>query len=77
MEHALAVLEQSDLWDWPITRRLKELGEQSGKSTAATPKLLYILIMESQKFGGEVLDQFWTQLGACDEKLRNNGQSKL
>jgi hypothetical protein len=74
--HALAVLEQSDLWNWPITRRLQESGEQGGKFMTVTPKLLYILIIESQRFGGRVLDQFWKQLGACDEKLRNNSQPK-
>ena len=76
-QHALAVLEQSDLWDWPITKRIKESGEQGGKFRAITPRLLYLLIIESQKFsGGKMLDQFWNQLGACDEQLRVNSQSK-
>ncbi|KAF8549527.1 hypothetical protein OG21DRAFT_1488462 [Imleria badia] len=58
-QHALAILEQNDLWN-------------SGKFRVATPRLLYFLIVESQRFGGEVLDRFWKQLGTCDEKLKEN-----
>jgi hypothetical protein len=76
-QHALAVLEQSDLWNWPNTRQIQESGGKGCKFKAITRKLLYFLIVESQRFGGKVLDQFWEQLGACDEKLHENSQSKV
>ena len=75
-QHALAVLEQSDLWNWPKSRQIQESGEKGGKFKVITHKLLYFLIVESQRFGGKALDQFWQQLGACDEKLHENSQSK-
>ncbi|KAF8133264.1 hypothetical protein EV363DRAFT_50264 [Boletus edulis] len=74
-KHALGILENEDLLDWDETRRIQESGKQSGTFRAITPKLLYYLIEESQKFGGDVLDQFWEQLGACDDKLKENIES--
>ena len=32
--------------------------------------------MESQRFGGQVQDHFWKQLETCDERLKENSQSK-
>ena len=75
-QHALAILEQKNLLGWPDTKRILESGKQGGKFQAVTLKLLYFLIVESQRFGGQVLDQFWKQLGACDEKLKENSLSK-
>ena len=75
-QHALAVLEQSDIWNWPHTRRIQASGQQGERFKAITRKFLYFLIVESQRFGGKVLGQFWKQLGACDEKLESNSQSK-
>ncbi|KAF8558054.1 hypothetical protein OG21DRAFT_1405907 [Imleria badia] len=68
-QHALAILEQNDLWNWPD---MKWIQASESKFQAATPKLLYFLIVESQKLGGKVLDHFWKQLGTCDEKLEEN-----
>ncbi|KAG6379321.1 hypothetical protein JVT61DRAFT_11778 [Boletus reticuloceps] len=73
--HALAILEQNDLWNWRDTRRIQTSGKQGDKFQVATPKLLYFLIVESQGFGGEVLDHFWKQLGTCNEKLKENIES--
>ncbi|KAF8432753.1 hypothetical protein L210DRAFT_2767593 [Boletus edulis BED1] len=70
--HALAILEQNDLCNWRDTKQIQASGKQGGTFRAITPKLLYYLIEESQKFGGDVLDQFWEQLGACDDKLKEN-----
>ena len=75
-QHALAILEQNDLWSWRDTKRIQALGKQGDKFQATTPKLLYFLIVESQRFGGEVLDHFWKRLGTCVEKLKENSQSK-
>ena len=76
-QHALAILEQNDLWNWHDTKQIQALaGKQGGKFQVATPKLVYFLIVESQRFGGEVLDYFWKQLGTCDEKLKENSRSK-
>ena len=58
-------------------KQIQESGRQSGKFEAGTSKLLCFLILESQKFGGEVLSQFWKQLGECDEKLKENSESKI
>ncbi|KAG6379309.1 hypothetical protein JVT61DRAFT_11764 [Boletus reticuloceps] len=74
-QHALGILRNEDLLDWDDTRRIQASGKQSGTFRAITPKLLYYLIEESQKFGGDVLDQFWEQLGACDDKLKENIES--
>ncbi|KAH9979819.1 hypothetical protein BJV74DRAFT_887892 [Russula compacta] len=78
-QHALAVLEQEGqqedqekLLNWSTTRRIPESGKQGGILASITPKLLYYLILESQKFGGGVLDQFWDQLGSCNSKLKEN-----
>ncbi|KAF8133266.1 hypothetical protein EV363DRAFT_1397502 [Boletus edulis] len=68
-QHALGILQNEDLLGW------NETGKQGGTFRAITPKLLYYLIEESQKFGGDVLDQFWEQLGACDDKLKENIES--
>ncbi|KAI9573140.1 hypothetical protein HD554DRAFT_2276719 [Boletus coccyginus] len=70
--HPLAVLELNDLLNWRDPKRIQVSGKQGDKLHAATPKLLYFLIVESQRLGGEVLDHFWKQLGTCDEKLKEN-----
>ena len=75
-QHALAILEQNDLWSWRDTKRIQASGKQGDKFQVTAPKLLYFLIVESQRFGGQVLDHFWKQLGTCDEKLKENSQSK-
>jgi len=72
-QHALTILELKDLWNWRDTKRIRVSGD---KFQIATPKLLYFLIVESQRFGGEVLDHFWKQLGTCDEKLKGNSLSR-
>ncbi|KAH0830262.1 hypothetical protein J3R83DRAFT_1626 [Lanmaoa asiatica] len=74
-QHALATLELNDLWNWRDTKRIQASGKQGDKFLVVTPKLLYFLIVESQRFGGEVLDHFWKQLGTCDEKLKRNIES--
>jgi uncharacterized membrane protein len=76
-EHALALLAWGELWKFPNVKRIQESEKQSGKFEAVMSKLLYYLILESQKFGGEVLDQFWNQLGECDENLKENSESNF
>ncbi|KAI0005925.1 hypothetical protein BJV74DRAFT_792373 [Russula compacta] len=56
-QHALAILGKEKLRKWPITRRIQESGLQ---------------VLESQKFGGGVLNQFWDQLGSCRPNLKEN-----
>ncbi|KAF8133262.1 hypothetical protein EV363DRAFT_1162606 [Boletus edulis] len=73
--HTLAILEQNDLCNWRDTKQIQASGKQGGTFRAITPKLLYYLVEESQKFGGDVLDQFWEQLGACGDKLKANIES--
>jgi hypothetical protein len=75
-QHALAILEENDLC-WRDTKRIQASGKQSDRFQVPTPKFLYCLIVESQRFGGEVLDHFWKQLGTCDETLKENSQSKM
>ena len=75
-QHALAILEQNDLWNWRDTKQIQASGKLGDKFQATTPKFLYFLIVESQRFGGEVLNHFWEQLGTCDEKLKENSRSK-
>ena len=58
-------------------KRIQESGKQSGKFEAVTSKLLYYLILESQKFSGEVLKQFWNQLRECDGNLKENSESNF
>ncbi|KAH0835047.1 hypothetical protein J3R83DRAFT_10784 [Lanmaoa asiatica] len=74
-QHALAILEQNDLWNWHDMKQIQTSGKQGDKVRVATPKLLHFLIVESQRLGGEVLDRFWKQLGTCDEKLKENVES--
>jgi hypothetical protein len=74
-QHALAILGQQDWWDWPSTKRTIETGKSNWEID--TTKLLYHLIVESQKFGGKILNLFWEQLGNCDERLKENSQSKF
>jgi hypothetical protein len=62
MDHALAILE---VLDQTIVQRFQESGNIGGKFKAICTSLLYWLIVESQKLGGTVLDQFWLQLGEC------------
>ena len=47
-QHALAFLEQKDLWNW---LRIQASGKQGDnlKVQVVTPKLLYFLIVESQR----------------------------
>jgi hypothetical protein len=76
-QHALALLAWGQLWRFPNVKWIQESGKQSGKFEAVTSKLLYYLILESQKFGGEVLKQFWNQLGECDGNLKENSEPKF
>ncbi|KAF8441024.1 hypothetical protein L210DRAFT_3645268 [Boletus edulis BED1] len=74
-QHALGILQNEDLLGWDETRRIQASVKQGGTFRAITPKLLYYLTKELQKFGGDVLDQFWEQFGACDDKLKENTES--
>jgi hypothetical protein len=56
-QHALTILKQNDLWNWRDTKWIQASGKQGDNFQAATPKLLYFLIAESQRFG-DVLDHF-------------------
>jgi len=76
-KHALSLLARPEVWKFPNVKRTQESGKQSGKFEAVTSKLLYYLISESQKFGGEVLTEFWNQLGECDGNLKENSASKF
>jgi len=76
-QHALALLAWTELWGFPNMKQIQESGKQSGKFKAVTSKLLYYLILESQKFSGEVLKQFWNQLGECDGNLKKNSESNF
>jgi hypothetical protein len=77
-KHALAILALTDSWNFPNTKRIQESGKQGGKFESIMSKLLYYLILESEKFGGgEVVNQFWKQLGECHEKLRENSESRF
>ncbi|KAF8549517.1 hypothetical protein OG21DRAFT_1525742 [Imleria badia] len=71
-QHALAILQQNDLWNWSDTKRIQASGNQTSKFQVPTAKLLYFLIVESQIFGGEVLDHFWKKLETCEETLKEN-----
>jgi hypothetical protein len=75
-QHALEILKRNDLWNWHDTKWIKTSGIPGGKYEIPTAKFLHFLIVESQQFGGDVLDHFWKQLGTCDEKLKENSQSK-
>jgi len=78
-QHALSLLARPEVWKFPNVKRIQESGKQSGKFEAVTSKLLYYLISESesQKFGGEVLTEFWNQLGECDGNLKENSVPKF
>ena len=56
--------ESSNRTIWPDTRWIQASGKQGDKFHPAAPKLLYLLTVESQRLGGEVLDHFWKQLRA-------------
>jgi hypothetical protein len=71
---ALAILTEAESWEWPITQCIQQSGNQGGKYNAITPRLLSALIIESQRLGGTVLDQFWYQLGNCHPDLKKNGE---
>jgi hypothetical protein len=75
-QHALEILKRDNLWNWHDTARIETSGIPGGKYEIPNAKLLYFLIVESQQLGGDVLDHFWKQLGTCDEKLKENSQSK-
>ena len=68
-KHAMAILNDPDSWSWP-NKKIDNI--PSGKFENVAPVLLCRLIVESQKLGGEVLNQFWYQLGTCDETLKQN-----
>jgi len=68
-KNALAILETAESWEWPITKRSQQ---SEMKYKAVTAQLLSRLIIESQTLGGTVLDQFWTKLGGCHPKLKEN-----
>ncbi len=76
-KHALAILSQDNFWSWSNTKRIQGSGKQSGKLESITHKFLYYLILESQTFGGDVLDLFWTQLANCNRRFRDNSESNL
>jgi hypothetical protein len=77
-KHALAILSQDNFWSWSNTKRIQGSGKQSGNLLEGiTHKFLYYLILESQTFGGNVLDLFWTQLANCNRRFRDNSESKL
>ena len=71
-EHAFAILERADSWDWPPTLRTQE----SGANAAITPKLLSGFISESNVLGGTLLDQFWAVVAGCHAKLGANSLSR-
>ena len=73
-KHALAILSQEIFWTWPNTKSTQQSGKQGGKLENITHKFLYYLILESQIFGGDVLDLFWTQLANCNRRYRENGE---
>ena len=75
-QHALALLAWTEVWGFLNVKRIQESGKQS-EFEVVTAKLLYYLILESQNFGGEVLNQFWCQLGKCDEILKQNSESNF
>ncbi len=76
-QHALAILNQDNLWNWSNTKRIQQSGKQGGKLESITHKFLYYLILESQTFGGDVLDLFWTRLASCHHRrLRENSESQ-
>ena len=50
--HALSVLADAESWNRLVARRVQKTGRKGGKYEAYTPKLLYWLIKESQRFGG-------------------------
>ncbi len=79
-KHALAILKDSDFWNWHNPNRIQEQGSLSRKLESVTPKLLYYLILESQNLGtggGQLLDHFWYQLGNCDNTLKVNSETKI
>ena len=57
-KHALAILEQVESWDWPLTSRIQESGlgvlVKGGKFKAITSKLLSGFIAESIPLGGTI-----------------------
>ena len=73
-KHALAILSQDKFWSWSNTKRIQG---SVGKLESITHKFLYHLILESQTFGGDVLDLFWTHLANCNEIFRENSESNL
>ncbi len=79
-QHPLAIPSRDSFWNWSNTKRIQliiqESGQQGGKWESVTHKLLYYLILESQTFGGEVLEMFWTRLGNCNRKLEENSKSR-
>ena len=76
-QHALSLLACPEVWEFPNAKRIQESGKQGGKFEAVASRLLYYLILESQKFGGEVLTQFWNQLGECEGNLKENSASRF
>ena len=75
-EHALRILADAKSWGWPITERIKESGKTGGNFKAVSAQLLYWLIVESQKLGGIVLNQFWLQLENCHPLFKQNSELK-
>ena len=73
-KHALAILSRDNFWNWSNTERIQESGS---KLESITHTFLYYLILESQTFGGDVLDLFWTQLANCNRGFRENSESNL
>ena len=54
--------------NWHDTNRIQELGKELA-SISRPPRILCYLILElEKKIGGEVVNQFWDQLGSCVTK---------
>jgi len=71
--HALAVLAEAELWDWPLLYRIQGSGEQGGKYKALTAKLLACCIRESRAFPDSILvERFWHNIINCHSGFRTN-----
>ena len=75
--HALLVLADAESWNWPVAPRIQQTRKQGAKYEANTPKLLYWLIKESQRFGVTNSEQFWDQVRLCHPRLKGNGAFRL
>lgn len=74
-KHAKAFFALAGSWGWGLTTCIQLSGRPGGKFEAITHTLLLALITESEKLGGRILDQFWSQLGDCHPRLKGNSKS--